>query len=49
MTKTDMLVNAFVNGESLTASQIKSRYGITNVTATIRDLRAGLEIGRAHV
>ena len=42
MTKTDMLVNAFVNGESLTASQIKSRYGITNVTATIRDLRARL-------
>mgnify|MGYP006270368871 CR=1 FL=1 len=41
-TKTNALLKAFENGEELTSAQIRSRYGIANVTATIHNLRANL-------
>ena len=39
MTKTNMLLEAFQNGEELTASQISARYGIRNVYDAIHTLR----------
>ena len=39
MTKQERLLEAFQNGEKLTAAQIKSRLGIANPTATVSDLR----------
>jgi predicted transcriptional regulator len=39
MTKTDRLVEALLNGDELTAKQIKARFGIANPTATVSDLR----------
>lgn len=38
-TKTDRLVEALLNGDELTAKQIKARFGIANPTATVSDLR----------
>lgn len=38
-TKTDRLLTAFQNGESLSEAQITSRYDIPNVTAMITYLR----------
>ena len=39
VTKQDRLLEAFQNGEQLTAAQIKARFGIANPTATVSDLR----------
>jgi Mn-dependent DtxR family transcriptional regulator len=39
MTKTEKLLNAFKNGETLTRKQIASRFGIKNPTAVITHLR----------
>ena len=39
MTKTDRLLTAFQNGESLSEAQISARYDIPNVTAMITYLR----------
>lgn len=39
MTKTSMLLEAFQNGEELTANQISARYGIRNVHDAIYNLR----------
>jgi predicted transcriptional regulator len=39
MTKQERLLEAFQNGDKLTAAQIKSRFGIANPTATVSDLR----------
>ena len=39
MTKQERLLEAFRNGEKLTAAQIKARFGIANPTATISDIR----------
>jgi predicted ArsR family transcriptional regulator len=39
MTKSERLLEAFKNGEKLTAAQIKARFGIANPTATVSDLR----------
>jgi hypothetical protein len=39
MTKTNMLLEAFQNGEELTAAQITSRYGIRNVYDAVYNLR----------
>lgn len=38
-TKSSRLLEAFMNGEELTGSQIRSRFGIANVTATVSSLR----------
>ena len=38
-TKQTRLLEAFKNGEQLTAAQIKQRFGIANPTATVSDLR----------
>jgi predicted ArsR family transcriptional regulator len=38
-TKQARLLEAFQNGEQLTARQITSRFGIANPTATVSDLR----------
>ena len=38
-TKKDRLTEALLNGEQLTAAQIKSRFDIANPTATISDIR----------
>lgn len=38
-TKQTRLLEAFQNGEQLTAAQIKQRFGIANPTATVSDLR----------
>lgn len=40
MTKTDRLLTAFQNGESLSEAQISARYDIPNVTAVITYLRS---------
>jgi len=37
--KQERLLEAFQNGEQLTAAQIKARFGIANPTATVSDLR----------
>lgn len=39
MTKSEKLINALSKGESLTAAQIAARFGISNPTATVSDLR----------
>ena len=39
MTKQQRLLEAFKRGEELTASQIISRYNISNPSATVNDLR----------
>jgi predicted ArsR family transcriptional regulator len=39
VTKQAKLLEAFRNGEQLTAAQIKQRFGIANPTATVSDLR----------
>lgn len=42
MTKTDRLVEAFMNGEEMTAKQIRSRFGFASsesVRKTVSDLR----------
>lgn len=39
MTKQERLLEAFQNGEKLTAKQIASRFGVKNPTATVSDLR----------
>ena len=39
MTKSERLLEAFKNGEKLTAAQIKARFGIANPTAAVSDLR----------
>jgi predicted ArsR family transcriptional regulator len=39
MTKQARLLEAFKNGEQLTAKQITHRFGIANPTATVSDLR----------
>jgi hypothetical protein len=39
VTKQERLLEAFKNGEQLTAAQIKQRFGIANPTATVSDLR----------
>lgn len=39
VTKQARLLEAFKNGEQLTALQIKQRFGIANPTATVSDLR----------
>jgi hypothetical protein len=39
VTKQERLVQAFENGQELTAKQIGQRFGIANPTATISDLR----------
>lgn len=45
VTKQTRLLEAFQNGEQLTAAQIKQRFGIANPTATVSDLRyAGFAI-----
>jgi len=45
LTKQTRLLEAFQNGEQLTAAQIKQRFGIANPTATVSDLRyAGFAI-----
>jgi len=41
-TKTNALVNALKNGEELTSAQIRSRFGIANVTAAIHYIRSNL-------
>ena len=38
-TKTGRLIEALRNGEQLTSKQIRARFGISNPTATISDLR----------
>ena len=38
-TKSQALLEAFQNGEQLTAKQITHRFGIANPTATVSDLR----------
>ena len=38
-TKQDRLLEALRNGDQLTAAQIKARFGISNPTATVSDLR----------
>lgn len=38
-TKSERLVEVLQTGESLTAGQIKQRFGIANPTATVSDLR----------
>lgn len=42
MSKTEMLVNALKNGQELTSVQIRSRFGIANVTAAIHYIRTTL-------
>jgi hypothetical protein len=39
MTKIENLRNALVNGEELTAAQIRSRFGLANPTAAVHQLR----------
>lgn len=39
MTKQERLLEAFQNGEQLTAKQITARFGVKNPTATVSDLR----------
>jgi predicted ArsR family transcriptional regulator len=39
ITKQARLLEAFKNGEQLTAKQIATRFGIANPTATVSDLR----------
>ena len=39
MTKQERLLEAFQNGEKLTAAQIRARFGVKNPTATVSDLR----------
>lgn len=39
MTKQERLLEAFQNGEALTAKQISARFGVKNPTATVSDLR----------
>lgn len=39
MSKTNMLLEAFKNGEELTANQISARYGIRNVYDAVYNLR----------
>ena len=39
VTKQSRLLEAFQNGEKLTAAQIKARFGVKNPTATVSDLR----------
>jgi len=39
VTKQQALLEAFKNGEQLTAKQIAARFGIANPTATVSDLR----------
>ena len=39
MNKTQRVLNAFINGEELTAKQIKSRYNVANPTALVTNLR----------
>ena len=39
MSKTQKLIDAFFNGEQLTAKQISARFGIANPSATVSDLR----------
>ena len=45
VTKQARLLEAFQNGEELTAKQIAARFGIANPTATVSDLRfAGFSV-----
>lgn len=45
VTKQSRLLEAFQNGEELTAKQIAARFGIANPTATVSDLRfAGFSV-----
>lgn len=39
MTKTQKLLNAFMNGDQLTSKQISARFGIKNPTAAVTSLR----------
>ena len=39
MTSIERVIDAFYNGEELTAKQIKARYGVSNPTALITNLR----------
>jgi predicted transcriptional regulator len=39
MSKTNQVLQAFLNGEALTASQITARYGIANPHDTVYNLR----------
>lgn len=42
MSKTEQLVKAFKNGQELTPTQIRARFGIANVTAAIHYIRSQL-------
>ena len=44
-TKSERLVEAFTQGQELTAKQITQRFGFANPTATVSDLR--LRVGLA--
>ena len=39
MTKTDRVLEAFQNGEELTAKQIRSRFGAGNPASIVQSLR----------
>jgi len=40
MSKMNTVLNAFENGEELTAKQLTARYGVTNPTALVHALRS---------
>jgi len=41
MTKTNRILEAFQNGEELTAKQIQHRFGIVSARGAVQNLRAG--------